>query len=131
MDVSVASPDGYTPDPYVLDFASSVTDRKFLLTDKPDVAIAGADVVFTDVWASMGQEAEIAARQEAFKGYCVDAALMELTNPGCIIQHCLPAHKGEEITEEVFEAHAKEIFDEAENRLHVHKALIYLLTKGQ
>jgi len=129
MDVSVACPEGYRPDQIILDFAASATDCKFELTDDPKVAAAGADVIFTDVWASMGQEGEAEKRQKAFKGYQVDDEIMSLANPGCMIQHCLPAHKGEEITEKVFEEHAQEIFDEAENRLHAHKALMYLLMK--
>ena len=127
MDVSVASPEGYRPDKQILDFAASVSNRKFILTDKPEIAADGADVIFTDVWASMGQEGESAKRQEAFRGYQVNDAIMALAAPGCMIQHCLPAHKGEEITEKVFEEHAQEIFDEAENRLHAHKAIMYLL----
>ena len=94
---------------------------------KATLAAAGADVVFTDVWASMGQEEERAVRAAAFAGYQVNDRLMTLTNPGCMVQHCLPAHRGEEITAEVFEAHAQEIFDEAENRLHAQKAVMYLL----
>ena len=129
MDVSVASPEGYKPDKQVLDFAAGVTGNKFELTDKPEIAAAGADVIFTDVWASMGQESEAKKRREAFKGYQVNDEIMALANHGCMIQHCLPAHKGEEITEKVFEEHAQEIFDEAENRLHVHKAIMYLLMK--
>ncbi len=127
MEVSVACPEGYEPDPAVLDFTRSDPSFKFSLCRDPRDAAPRADVVFTDVWASMGMEAEKAAREKAFQGYCVDAALMELTNPGCMVQHCLPAHRGEEITEEVFEAHATEIFDEAENRLHAQKAVMYLL----
>jgi len=127
MDVSVASPEGYRPDKQVLDFAASATNRKFMLTDRPEEAAAGADVIFTDVWASMGQEGEAKKRQDAFRGYQVNDAIMALAAPGCMIQHCLPAHKGEEITEKVFEEHAQEIFDEAENRLHAHKAIMYLL----
>ena len=131
MDVSIACPEGYRPDKQVLDYALSVTDCKFEMTDKPEVAAAGADVIFTDVWASMGQEGESEKRQKAFAGYQVNDAIMALANPGCMIQHCLPAHKGEEITEKVFEEHAQEIFDEAENRLHVQKAIMYLLMKKQ
>ena len=131
MDVSAACPEGYWPDKQVLDFAATITDCKFELTGDPKIAAKGADVVFTDVWASMGQEGEAEKRQKAFKGYQVDDDIMALTNPGCMVQHCLPAHKGEEISEKVFEEHAKEIFDEAENRLHVQKALMYLLMKAQ
>jgi len=131
MDVSVACPEGYRPDQKILGFAAAFTGCKFELTDKPEIAATGADVIFTDVWASMGQEEETEKRQKAFKGYQVNGGIMALANPGCMIQHCLPAHKGEEITEEVFEEHAQEIFDEAENRLHVQKAIMYLLMKKQ
>ncbi len=129
MDVSVACPEGYEPDPRVLDFAKTVTDAKFELVRTPPEAVVDADVVVTDVWASMGQESEREIRRKAFAGYCIDSELMKLTHPGCMVQHCLPAHKGEEITEEVFEAHADEIFEEAENRLHAQKAVLYLLMR--
>ena len=129
MDVSVACPEGYDPDPVVLDFAKTVTGNQFELVRIPADAVKNADVVITDVWASMGQEEERAVRAKAFAGYCVDEELMKLTNPGCMVQHCLPAHKGEEISAGVFEAHADEIFEEAENRLHAQKAVLYLLMK--
>ena len=127
MNVSVACPEGYDPHPDVMEFAKSVPDAAFTLTRDPMEAAKGADVVFTDVWASMGQEEETAKRKAAFQGYQVNEALMKVTNPGCMVQHCLPAHRGEEITAGVFEAHAGEIFDEAENRLHAQKAVLYLL----
>ena len=130
MDVSIASPEGYRPDKRVLDYAAGAISGKFVLTDKPSEAASAADVIFTDVWASMGQEDEAEKRRKAFAGYQVDDAIMELANPGCMIQHCLPAHRGEEITEKVFEEHAHEIFDEAENRLHAQKAIMYLLMKS-
>ena len=130
MDVSVACPEGYDPDPRVLDFAKSVTDAKFTLCRDPKEAIADADVVITDVWASMGQEEEAQKRRMAFEGvYQVNDTLMKLAHPGAMVQHCLPAHRGEEITAEVFEAHADEIFEEAENRLHAQKAVMYLMMK--
>ena len=129
MDVSVACPEGYDPDPVVLDFAKTVTGNQFELVRIPADAVRNADVVITDVWASMGQEEERAVRAKAFAGYCVDEELMNMTNPGCMVQHCLPAHKGEEISAGVFEAHADEIFAEAENRLHAQKAVLYLLMK--
>jgi len=129
MDISVACPKSYEPDKEVLDFATTVKDSKFELTDDPKVAAKGADIVFTDVWASMGQEGEAKDREKAFAGYQVNDDIMALTNPGCMVQHCLPAHKGEEISEKVFEEHAQEIFDEAENRLHVQKGVMYLLMK--
>ena len=131
MDVSVACPEGYDPDPKVLDFAKTVTDAKFTLVRTPAEAAVDADVVVTDVWASMGQEEEKAKREKAFAGYQVNGELMKLAHPGCVVQHCLPAHKGEEITAEVFEAHAGEIFEEAENRLHAQKAVMYLLMGEQ
>ena len=130
MDVSIACPDGYRPDRRVLEFAADF-NHKFELTDSPAAAASGADVIFTDVWASMGQEGEAEKRQKAFKGYQVSDAIMALAHPECMIQHCLPAHKGEEITEKVFEEHAQEIFDEAENRLHAQKAVMYILMKKQ
>ena len=129
MDVSIACPEGYRPDKKVLDFAATVTECRFELTDDPKIAAVNADVIFTDVYASMGQESEAEKRQKAFAGYQVDDEIMALANSACMIQHCLPAHKGEEITEKVFEEHAQEIFDEAENRLHVQKGIMYLLMK--
>ena len=128
MDVSVACPAGYDPDPRVLDFAKTVTGAGFALCRDPKQAAKDADVIITDVWASMGQEGEKAKREAAFGGvYQVNEALMAVAHPGAMVQHCLPAHRGEEITSEVFEAHAGEIFDEAENRLHAQKAVMFLL----
>ncbi len=131
MDVSVACPEGYDPDEQVLDFAKTVTDAKFQLVRTPEEAVSGADVVITDVWASMGQEEERQQRLRDFAGYCVDSQLLRLAKPGCMVQHCLPAHRGEEISAEVFEAHADEIFEEAENRLHAQKAVMYLLMRNK
>ncbi len=129
MEVSVACPEGYDPDQKVLDFTKSDPSHKFSLFRTPKEAAVGADVIITDVWASMGQEEERAVRAKAFAGYQINDELMALTNEGCMVQHCLPAHRGEEITAQVFEAHAQEIFDEAENRLHAQKAVMYLLMK--
>ena len=127
MDVSVACPEGYDPHQEALDFAKTVTNAKFELLRDPMAAAKDADVVITDVWASMGQEEEAEKRKIAFAGYQINAELMANTAPGCMVQHCLPAKKGQEITEDVFEKHAKEIFDEAENRLHAQKAVMALL----
>lgn len=122
MKVSVACPNAYQPDEKVLAFAQK--NGGFTMTDSPIEAAAGADVIFTDVWASMGQESEAEQRKIAFDGYQVNDTLLAAANPECMVQHCLPAHRGEEIAAEVFEAHAKEIFDEAENRLHAQKAVM-------
>ena len=127
MEVSIACPEGYEPAKEVLDFVASDPSHKFTMVRDPRQAAVDADVVFTDVWASMGQEAEREERMKRFVGYQVNDELMALTHEGCMVQHCLPAHRGEEITGEVFEAHADEIFDEAENRLHAQKAVMYLL----
>ncbi|MBQ1351628.1 MAG: ornithine carbamoyltransferase [Oscillospiraceae bacterium] len=125
MKVSVACPDGYLPDASVMEFARQ--NGQFELTDQPEIAAVDADALFTDVWASMGMEQDAAARRIAFQGYQINDAIMSLAHPGAIVQHCLPAHRGEEITAQVFEAHADEIFEEAENRLHVQKAVMHLL----
>ncbi|GHV47960.1 ornithine carbamoyltransferase [Clostridia bacterium] len=123
MNVTLACPKGYEPDGSVLDFAK--TYGNFILTDDPEEAARGADVVYTDVWASMGQEGESEKRRAAFSGkYQVNDRIMSRANPGAIVLHCLPAHREEEITAEVFEKHAAEIFDEAENRLHAQKAVL-------
>ncbi|MGN0569995.1 MAG: ornithine carbamoyltransferase [Candidatus Fimenecus sp.] len=126
MAVSVACPEGYDPDSRVLDFAKPY--QNFALCRNPLEAAADADVIFTDVWASMGQEDEAAERRKVFEGvYQVNKQLLSVANSGCMVQHCLPAHRGEEITADVFEAHADEIFDEAENRLHAQKAVMVTL----
>lgn len=123
MSVSVACPQGYRPPQEILEFAAGYGD-KFGLTDSPMQAAKDADVVITDVWTSMGQEEERQKREAAFAGYCVDEQLMAQAKPDAMVQHCLPAHRGEEITEEVFEANAQYIFEEAENRLHAQKAVL-------
>ena len=123
MSVSVACPQGYRPPQEILELAAGYGD-KFELTDSPMQAAKDADVVITDVWTSMGQEEERQKREAAFAGYCVDAQLMAQAKPDAMVQHCLPAHRGEEITEEVFEANAQYIFEEAENRLHAQKAVL-------
>lgn len=122
MEVSVACPEGYHPDKTVLDFAKNYSN--FKLTSVPKEAAADADVLFTDVWASMGQEGEAEKRKIAFKGYQINDDVMSVAHPEAMVMHCLPAHREEEITAKVFEAHAQEIFDEAENRLHAQKAVM-------
>ncbi|MDD7555212.1 ornithine carbamoyltransferase [Ruminococcus sp.] len=125
MQVSVACPEGYRPDPMVMEFAQQ--DPGFSITDVPAEAAKDADILLTDVWASMGQEGEIAKRRIAFAGYQINDTIMETAKPDAMVMHCLPAHREEEITAKVFEAHAKEIFEEAENRLHAQKAVMVRL----
>ena len=126
INLSQGFPD-FDPPQEILDFAAGYDC--FTLTDDPMVAAKDADVVITDVWTSMGQEEERAAREKAFAGYCIDEKIMGVAKSDAIVQHCLPAHRGEEITEEVFEANAGPIFDEAENRLHAQKAVMVTLMK--
>ena len=130
MRVAVATPEKYAYDPQVLAFAKQYGDH-FLLTSDVYEAAKDADIVETDVWASMGEEGEAAQRRLDFAGYQVNADVMNAAKPDAIVQHCLPAHREEEITSEVFEAHANEIFDEAENRMHAQKAvLVTLMANG-
>jgi len=128
--MGVATPKGYEPDPEYVRFAlEDGKDTGFTLqiTNDPREAAAGADAIYTDVWASMGQEAEKEARARIFAPYQVNAALMAAANPGAIFMHCLPAHRGEEVSAEVFESPASVVFDQAENRLHAQKAVMLRL----
>jgi len=127
FELRLACPKGFQPDPTVFERARARAGACLTMTDAPQDAVAGADVINTDVWASMGQEEEAAARRNAFRGYTVDAGLMKLANPGAIFLHCLPAHRGEEVTTSVFEGPQSRVWDEAENRLHVQKALLATL----
>jgi ornithine carbamoyltransferase len=129
MHISVATPPGYEPNPTCVAEARADamnTGSVIELTNDPLQAAQGADVVYTDVWASMGQEAEQLKRQHDFVGFAVDKQLMAVADPKAIVMHCLPAHRGEEITAEVMEGPQSVIFDEAENRLHVQKAIMAL-----
>ena len=125
MSVSVACPENYHPAATTLAFAKKYDC--FEMTDDPIKAAKDADVIFTDVWASMGQEGEAEIRKKAFKGFQINDEVMAVAKPDAMVQHCLPAHREEEITAKVFEEHANEIFDEAENRLHAQKAVMVLL----
>ena len=125
MSVSAATPAGYRPANEVMEFASGYDC--FEITDDPKKAAEKADVILTDVWASMGQESEAEERRKAFAGYQINDEIMALANPEALVMHCLPAHREEEITSKVFEEHANEIFEEAENRLHAQKAVMVKL----
>lgn len=128
MNVAVATPDGYKPDGAVLEFTKGYGD-KFALETDPFMAASGADILITDTWTSMGEEAEKEERKKIFKDYQINRQLLAAANAGAMVQHCLPAYRGQEITEEVFEEHADEIFNEAENRLHAQKAVMVKLMK--
>lgn len=125
MAVSVACPKGYRPPAEILDFAKAYDN--FEITNSPVKSAENADVLITDVWASMGQEGEAEMRKKAFAGYQINDELMAVAHDDAMVLHCLPAHREEEITAKVFEAHAKEIFEEAENRLHAQKAVMVKL----
>jgi ornithine carbamoyltransferase len=129
FELRLAFPEGYAPDSEILERARSAATIR--LSDDPREAVEGADVVNTDVWASMGQEEEAAERARAFAGYCVDTALMERASQRSIFLHCLPAHRGEEVTDEVIEGARSRVFDQAENRLHVQKAIMIRLMADQ
>jgi ornithine carbamoyltransferase len=126
FELRVATPKGYAPHPAVVERAWKA-GAKVLYTDNPAEAARGAHVLNTDVWASMGQEAEQKEREQAFVGFQVNGEIVRLADPGCIVMHCLPAHRGEEITDEVIEGSHSVVFDEAENRLHVQKAIMATL----
>lgn len=130
MNVTLACPEGYYPDAEILEFVKQYPENFKILND-PVEAAKNADVLYTDVWASMGQESEAEMRKIAFKGYQINDDVMAVTNPECMVLHCLPAHREEEITNKVFEEHAKEIFDEAENRLHAQKAVMVMVMENK
>ncbi|MBQ4061321.1 MAG: ornithine carbamoyltransferase [Christensenellaceae bacterium] len=125
MEVAIGCPKDYQPDSELMKWAYET--GKFTCTEDIFEAAKDADAVYTDVWASMGQEGEAEKRMKAFNGYQVNKELMAVAKPDAMVMHCLPAHRGEEITADVFEAHANELFDEAENRLHAQKAVMIKL----
>lgn len=127
MKFSIACPKGYEPDTALMEWAKREGD--FFMSEDPSEAAKDADVVYTDVWASMGQEEEKRIREQAFKNISVTDEVMKAAKKDAMLLHCLPVHRGEEVTEEIFEAHAAEIFDEAENRLHAQKAVLVKLMK--
>ena len=122
MRVAIACPKGYEPDAEIMKWAKENGD--FICTDNILEAAADSDVLYTDVWASMGQEGEAEERKKIFKDYQINDSVVAVSNEGVMVLHCLPAHREEEITAKVFEEHANEIFDEAENRLHAQKAVL-------
>lgn len=127
MECAIACPDNYKPDEKLMKWAEE--NGKFTCSSDIAECVKDADVLYTDVWASMGQEEEKAEREKAFKGFQINDGVMALAKPDAMVLHCLPAHREEEITAKVFEEHANEIFDEAENRLHAQKAVLVKLMK--
>jgi ornithine carbamoyltransferase len=130
MDVAVATPAGFEPKDHYVTLArkdAEAAGTKVLVTHDAREAVSGASAVYTDVWASMGQEAEAEARRQAFAGWTIDSALMSTAKPEAVFLHCLPAHRGEEVAAEVIDGPQSRIFDEAENRLHVQKAIVLTL----
>jgi len=129
FELRLACPKGYQPDASVMSWANTKAPDRITLTTDPKEAVGGADVLNTDVWASMGKEAEQKQREQAFAGYCLDDSLLALAKPDCIVMHCLPAHRGEEISDSVIEGKNSVVWDEAENRLHIQKAIMASLIK--
>ena len=129
MSVAIGCPKGYEPDADIMKWAAE--NGEFLCTDDIYAAAKDADVVYTDVWASMGEEAEAEERKKIFAGFQVNKELMAVAKKDAMVLHCLPAHRGEEITADVLEAHASEIFDEAENRLHAQKAVMVMCMRNK
>jgi ornithine carbamoyltransferase len=132
--LAIAAPQGFEPKPEIVEAARAncvASGGAIELGHDPAVAVRGADAVYTDVWASMGQEAERQERARIFAGYRVDSALMALAAPRAIFMHCLPAHRGDEVTDEVMDGPQSRVFDEAENRWHTQQALLYLLITGE
>jgi ornithine carbamoyltransferase len=129
MHVTCACPAGYEPDPEVVAAAradGAATGARMDIVRDPKEAVRGADILYTDVWASMGQEAEYEKRVRDFKGYQINAELVSMANPDCIVMHCLPAHRGDEITDDAADGRHSVLWDEAENRLHAQKAILAL-----
>jgi ornithine carbamoyltransferase len=134
MSFAAACPNGYEPNQLVVKSVARDAQKSRapvpVVTNDPMAAVGGADVVYTDVWTSMGQEAEAEARVQAFEGYMVSPAMMAAAHPDAIFMHCLPAHRGEEVAAEVMDGPQSVVFDEAENRLHTQKAVLMLLLGG-
>ena len=133
LEVRLAHPPGYAPNERIVERARALATAaggRLTFTADPKVAVSGADVVYTDAWTSMGQEAEAEERRDAFARYRVDAALLAATGPDTVVMHCLPAHRGEEITSDVMDGPRSIIFEQSENRLHVQKALLVELLGG-
>jgi ornithine carbamoyltransferase len=129
LNLVLACPQGYDPDKKILEMANALSKGTIRVTKDPVEAIDRADVVYTDVWASMGQESEHKARKRMFQSFCLDAKLLKNASKEVIVMHCLPAHRGEEISEEVLEGKNSVVWDQAENKLHMNKAILETLIR--
>jgi ornithine carbamoyltransferase len=132
VNLTVVTPKDYTPQERILNEALEIaksSGAKIVLSDNPAASVEGADIIYTDVWASMGHEKEVKKRSKAFHGFQVNQELLSLATSACLVMHCLPAHRGEEITNEVIDGTNSVVFDQAENRMHVQKALLLRLLK--
>lgn len=130
LNITIACPSGYEPLPQVVEESRRMAadnGSHIAVTNDPREAAAGADILYTDVWASMGQEAEAEKRRQAFRGFQLNAEILKLAQPEAMVLHCLPAHRGEEITDEVMDGPQSAVWDQAENRLHAHKAILAAL----
>tara|TARA_Y100001968_G_scaffold60103_1_gene51059 strand:- start:679 stop:1416 length:738 start_codon:yes stop_codon:yes gene_type:complete len=132
VNVKICSPKGFEADSQIIKKAKSLSEfgSKISISNDPSIAVKEAQVIYTDVWASMGQEKEYLKRKQIFEKYKIDKKLIELADKEVIVLHCLPAHRGEEISEDVLESHASHVFDQAENRLHVQQALLAVQLGG-
>ncbi|GAG37275.1 unnamed protein product, partial [marine sediment metagenome] len=133
VNLTVAAPGRYQPKQEIVKEAlrmAQVSGAKMVLTDNPSVAAKAADIIYTDVWTSMGSEAEYKKRKKDFQAFQVNKELISSAKPDCLIMHCLPAHRGEEITDEVIDGPNSVVFDQAENRMHVQKAILLMLLGG-
>lgn len=130
LDIKIATPKGYGPDKKIVVLAKTFSEEsgsKIEYSDDPRLAAEGADVIYTDVWVSMGQEKEYKKRQKAFKGFQVNDKIMKLAKKDCLVMHCLPAHRGQEITDSVIDSASSVVYDQAENRMHAEKAILLML----
>ena len=133
FELRVATPPGYEPSPRIVQGArrrGAATGGSISLTNSPEEAVSGAEAVYADVWTSMGRETESEARKLAFRGFTVDAGLMRLASKAAIFLHCLPAHRGEEVTDDVIDGPASRVWPQAANRLHTETALLYAVLTG-
>ena len=130
VEVRIACPKGYEPNPIIIKKAEEINKNKIIISHDPQTAVLGANVIYTDVWSSMGEENQKNDKDKNFNGFTVDKKLVDKANKNSIVLHCLPAYRGKEITDEVMDSEKSRIFNQAENRLHVQQALLATLIKN-